>query len=123
PDVSACSPCRPTSKTPSPGPPGPGRGGRVARQPILFPTDEERKKGQLELIVAAHKTAVAMVEAGATGVSETQMYDAIRFGFEASQQICGMLDELREKSGSRPKLEVKPPPRDDATYEKIKSEA
>ena len=114
--------CLHISKIPFLGPAGSVRVGMIDGQPILFPTDEERKKGQLELVVAAHKTAVAMVEAGATGVSEAQMYDAIKFGFEACQQICSMLDELREKSGSKPKIEVKPPVRDDATFEKIKSE-
>jgi polyribonucleotide nucleotidyltransferase len=114
--------CLHISKIPFLGPAGSVRVGMIDGQPILFPTDEERKKGQLELVVAAHKTAVAMVEAGATGVSEAQMYDAIKFGFEACQQICGMLDELREKSGNKPKIEVKPPTRDEATFEKIKSE-
>src|SRR5580765_1469893 len=114
--------CLHISKIPFLGPAGSVRVGMIDGQPILFPTDEERKKGQLELVVAAHKTAVAMVEAGATGVSEAQMYEAIKFGFEACQQICGMLDELREKSGNKPKIEVKPPVRDETTFEKIKSE-
>src|SRR5262245_12151470 len=114
--------CLHVSKIPFLGPSGSVRVGMIDGQPILFPTDEERKKGQLELIVSAHKSAVAMVEAGATGVSEEQMLAAIRFGFEACQTICDMLDELQKKVG-RAKVQVTPPARDEATYAKMKGEA
>jgi len=114
--------CLHISKIPFLGPAGSVRVGMIDGQPILFPTDEERKKGQLELIVAAHRTAVAMVEAGATGVSEEQMLTAIRFGYDACQQICDMLDELQKKVGQK-KLQVTAPVRDEATFAKMKSEA
>jgi polyribonucleotide nucleotidyltransferase len=113
--------CLHISKIPFLGPAGTVRVALKDGQPILMPTDAERKEGQLDLIVSGHRTAVAMVEAGATGISEDAMLGAIQHGFEAVQTICEMLDELRAKVG-RPKIEVKPPARDDATFEKLKSE-
>jgi len=63
-----------------------------------------------------------MVEAGATGVSEEQMLTAIRFGYDACQTICEMLDELQKKVGQK-KLQVTAPVRDEATFAKMKTEA
>jgi polyribonucleotide nucleotidyltransferase len=109
------------SKIPFFGPGGSVRVGIKDGQPLLMPTDAERKAGQLDLIVSGHREAVAMVEAGATGISEAEMLGAIEQGFEAIKQICDMLDELRSKVG-RPKLEVAAPVRDEATYTKLKGE-
>ncbi|MBL8841401.1 MAG: polyribonucleotide nucleotidyltransferase [Planctomycetes bacterium] len=103
---------------------GPGGAVRVALkngQPILMPTDAERKDGDLDLAVAGHRTAVSMVEAGAKGISEEAMHGAIEFGWKAIQTICDLLDELRQKVG-KPKLAVVAPVRDEATYAKLKTE-
>src|SRR5262245_37181048 len=54
------------SRVPFLGPVGSVRIGLIDGQPVVMPTDEERKRGELDLIVSAHRTAVAMVEAGAT---------------------------------------------------------
>jgi len=92
-------------------------------QPILMPTDAERKDGTLDLVVAGHRAAVSMVEAGAKGISEEAMLGAIEVGAKAIQTICDALDELREKTGNKPKLKVTPPVRDEATFAKMKGEA
>ena len=113
--------CLHISRIPFLGPAGSVRVALKDGQPILMPTDEERKSGQLDLIVSGHRTAVAMVEAGATGVSESAMLGAIEHGFAAVQSICDLLDELRAKAG-RPKIEVTAPVRDEATFERMKSE-
>ena len=105
---------------------GPGGAVRVALkdgQPILMPTDAERKDGDLDLVVAGHRTAVSMVEAGAKGISEAAMHAAIEFGWKAIQTICDALDELREKTGNKAKLAVTAPKRDEAAYAKMKGEA
>ncbi len=109
------------SKIPFLGPAGSVRVGLKDGRPILMPTDDERRSGQLELVVAGHRTAVAMVEAGSAGISEEAMLEAIRFGFDAIQTICDMQDELRARAG-RPKIVVEPPKRDDATFARLKTE-
>ena len=43
---------------------------------LINPTYDERRRGQLDLVVAGSKTALVMVEAGAKEVSEVEMLRA-----------------------------------------------
>ena len=72
---------------------------RVDGKLILFPTYEERKKGDFDLIVAGHKDAVNMLEFGGKEVAEDIVAEAIDFGWQAVREICGMIHELVTKAG------------------------
>jgi len=104
------------------------RVGHLNGKLCLMPTDPERRDDSLlDLVVAGHKDAVAMVEANARQLSEEEMIDALEMGHDAIQKICGAIDELREKAG-KPKMEWTPPAKDDALeaaaaayYDRIKS--
>ncbi|MCB9897389.1 MAG: polyribonucleotide nucleotidyltransferase [Planctomycetes bacterium] len=89
---------------------GPGatvRVGYVDGQYVLNPTGEQMANSTLDLVVSGTRDAVTMVEAGALDLPEDVMVDAILFGHEGVKLICEMADELRAKSGSKPKQEVK----------------
>jgi polyribonucleotide nucleotidyltransferase len=87
------------SDIPFMGPVGSARVGRIDGRLIAFPTLEEQKESDIELIVVGTKTAVVMVEAGSKFVSEDDMLDAIFFGHESLQPIIDMQLELREAVG------------------------
>ncbi len=64
---------------------------------IVNPSDEEIKASDLDLIVAATKDSVMMVEAGATFVPDSVIIDAIEFAQkEVSKQVTAMVDFARE---------------------------
>ena len=47
---------------------------------MLNPSKEKLKESKLDLVVAGTKDAVLMVESEASGLTEKQMLDAVKFG-------------------------------------------
>ncbi|MBS1727713.1 MAG: polyribonucleotide nucleotidyltransferase [Armatimonadetes bacterium] len=82
------------------------RVGRIDGEMILFPTNAQIKASDLDLIVAGHKGAISMVEAGASEVSEEDMAAALKFGHEAIQAIAAKFEEFA-KLVNKPKRDVK----------------
>ena len=80
-------------------PVGAVRVGRLDGQFILNPTNAQREKSELELVVAGTDDAVVMVEGGAREVSERVLLDAIFFGHEAVRSIVAAQRELRSRAG------------------------
>ena len=81
--------------------------GRVEGCFIANPTAEELENSDLEIIVAASRDAVIMVEGGAAIVSEEVMLEAVFFGHAAVQPILSAQEELRLAAGVA-KREVAP---------------
>jgi polyribonucleotide nucleotidyltransferase len=75
------------------------RVGSVNGQFMLNPTNAEREKSEIDLVVAGTADAVVMVEAGAHEVSEQKMLDAILFGHEAIRRIVAAQKELQQRAG------------------------
>ena len=95
---------------------GPIAGVKVGRVEGLFianPTAEELEKSDIEIVVAASRDAVIMVEGSAALVSEEEMLEAVFFGHAAVQPILAAQVELRKLAGV-PKREVVPPVVDEA---------
>ncbi len=84
------------------------RVGYVDGQYVLNPTQVEREKSRINLIVAGSRKAVVMVEGGADSLSETEVLEAIFFGHNALQPILDMQEELAAAVG-KTKMEVAPP--------------
>ncbi len=82
------------------------RVGRIDGEFILFPTNDEIKASDLDLVVAGHKDAISMVEAGANEVSEEDMHKALKFAHEAIKKICKEFEAFGKKAG-KAKREVK----------------
>ncbi|HKF43888.1 MAG TPA: polyribonucleotide nucleotidyltransferase [Thermoanaerobaculia bacterium] len=80
-------------------PVGAVRVGRLDGQFVLNPTNAEREKSEIDLVVAGTEDAVVMVEAGAKEVSERVMIDAIFFGHEAIRTIVAAQRELQHRAG------------------------
>jgi polyribonucleotide nucleotidyltransferase len=82
------------------------RVGRVGDGFVLNPTYAQIEQGSLDIVVAANKNGVIMVEAGAKEVSEDLMLEAIDYGFQASQEIIATIEKLQQSCGKN-KAEVK----------------
>ncbi len=84
---------------------GPVVGVRVARisgELIAYPTFEQIAQSDLDIIVAATKDSIVMVEGGASEVSEGDLIDALMFGQQAAQPILNLIERIRAAVG-RPK--------------------
>ena len=75
------------------------RVGSVNGEFVLNPTNAEREKSEIDLVVAGTADAVVMVEAGAREVSEQKMLDAILFGHEAIRRIVAAQKDLQQRAG------------------------
>ncbi|MFV9853131.1 MAG: polyribonucleotide nucleotidyltransferase, partial [Rickettsia aeschlimannii] len=72
---------------------------------VLNPTLELLKTSQLDLVVAGTSDSVMMVESEAHLLSEEQMLEAVKFGFESFQPVIKIIKELAEEA-KKPKLEM-----------------
>lgn len=71
---------------------------------VLNPTSKEREASDLDLLVVSSKERVMMIEAGAKEVDEETMIRAIEYGFEKSQPIIELQEELRRQYGKEKKV-------------------
>ncbi len=72
---------------------------------ILNPTYDQQQESPLDLVVAASDEAIAMVEAGASEVSEETMLAAMDFAHDACRKLCALQVDLAAKVGVT-KIEV-----------------
>jgi polyribonucleotide nucleotidyltransferase len=87
--------------------------GRVNGEFVAYPTFAEREESELDMIVAATRDAIVMVEGEMTEVSETVLIDALLFAHEAVQPLLDLQEKLRAAAG-KPKREYVAPPVDEA---------
>jgi polyribonucleotide nucleotidyltransferase len=73
------------------------RVGRVEGKLVANPTHEERAKSDIDLLMAASKDAIVMVEGGAEHISETEMIDALMFGKDAVRGLLAAQEEFTKE--------------------------
>ncbi len=81
--------------------------GRVDGTLIAYPTVEEQKNSDIDMIVAASKDAIMMVEGGMEEVSEADIIDALMFAHKSVQPLIALQEELRASHG-KPKRQAAP---------------
>jgi len=92
------------SDIPFQGPIGAVRMGYIDGQLVVNPKLSDMEGSDLDLVVAGTRDAILMVEAGAKGVSEQVVVDALELAHRHIATICDALLDLRQASG-KPKLE------------------
>lgn len=109
------------SEIPFDGPVSATRLGYIDNAIVINPTFAQLERSKLDLVVAGTKDAIAMVEAGASEVSEQVIIDAVKQGQETNQEIVALQEELISLAG-KPKmsLPISSTP-DDALVAKISS--
>ncbi|MBV8206100.1 MAG: polyribonucleotide nucleotidyltransferase [Acidobacteria bacterium] len=111
--LNAASAALAISDIPFLGPIGAVRIGLKDGQFIINPTYEERREGQLNLMVAGTAQGIVMIEAGADEVPEATVVDAIEFAHTEIKKICAAISELAQQVGNK-KREVTPPELDES---------
>lgn len=75
------------------------RVGRVNGDLVVNPTFKQMENSTLDLIVAASRKAIVMVEGGAKEESESVVLEAIKLAHKECQKIIDLQDELVKRAG------------------------
>ena len=76
---------------------------RVDGQFIANPTPEQKAKSDMDIIVSGTKNGILMVEGETQFITETDALAALKFGHQSLLPLLQIQEELREKTGSKPK--------------------
>jgi len=82
---------------------------------VANPSYGENEDHDIDLLIAARKDGIVMVEGGCLEVPEAEVVEALKFGFESMQPVLQAIENLREKAG-KPKTEFVAP-EGDADFE------
>ena len=85
-------------------------GGRL----IANPTREQLENTEMEMLIAATRQGLLMVEGEAQFISEAEALEALKFGHESMKEAFEAQDQLREAMGGREKRVFKVPEIDGA---------
>ncbi len=80
------------------------RVGRINGEFILFPSIPQINESDLDLVVAGHKGAISMVEAGSTDVTEEDMIAALKFAHDAIVKMCTEFDKFAKMVNKEKKV-------------------
>jgi polyribonucleotide nucleotidyltransferase len=94
--------------------------GKLEGDFVVNPEEERHEELELDLIVAGTDEAILMVEAGATGVTEAEILDALDIAHSEIKKLCAAMEELQQKAGKE-KLEIEAPQIDEALIAEIRS--
>ncbi len=75
------------------------RVGRIDGKFIAFPTFEQIEKSDLDIVVAASRDAIVMVEGGADEIPEEDLIEALMFAHQSVQPLIDLQERLREAIG------------------------
>ncbi len=87
---------------------------------VVNPNEEDLAELDLDLIVAGTDEAILMVEAGANGVTEQEILDALDIAHGEIKKLVGAMEELQKKAGKE-KMEVEAPQIDEGLISDIRS--
>ncbi|NLN61420.1 MAG: polyribonucleotide nucleotidyltransferase [Myxococcales bacterium] len=79
------------------------RVGRVNGSFVAFPTMEELQNSDLDIVMAATRDAITMVEGGGEEISESDLIDALEFGHQSLMPLLDLQEAMRESAG-KPKM-------------------
>src|SRR5262249_43181292 len=110
------------SDIPWSGPVAAVRVGRVGGSLVINPTTTQLAESDLNLIVAASRDAIVMVEGGARMMPEAELLEALFAAHPAAQPLSDLQEELVRRSG-KPKRPVEAPARDAALEAAVQEHA
>jgi polyribonucleotide nucleotidyltransferase len=87
---------------------------------VVNPSEEDLAELDLDLIVAGTDEAILMVEAGANGVTEQEILDALDIAHSEIKKLTAAMEELQQKVGKE-KIEVEAPTIDEGLISEITS--
>lgn len=84
------------------------RVGRIEGELIANPTYSERERSDLDLVIAASKDSIIMVEGEALELGEDEMIEALEFGHEAIRNLIAIQEEVVAKVGKEKRVLPEP---------------
>jgi polyribonucleotide nucleotidyltransferase len=96
------------SEIPFQGPIGAVRMGHLDGRLVVNPPMSRMEESRLDLVVAGTEDAILMVEAGARGVTEDEVVEALDLAHEQIRVFCQAQRGLRDEIG-KPKIDFAPP--------------
>ncbi len=106
--ITAASLALSLSNIPFEGPIAGARVGRIDGKFVVNPTFEQKAASDMDLVIAASKDSITMVEGEALEISEEEMLEALSFGHEEIKKIIAYQEEMVKEAG-KPKLEIPEP--------------
>ncbi|MFN2375857.1 MAG: polyribonucleotide nucleotidyltransferase [Candidatus Binatia bacterium] len=97
------------SNIPFDGPIAGVRVGRLGGKLVANPTMDDLETSDINLLIAAKRDSIVMVEGGGNQVPEDELLEALYFGHDQILPIIALQDELRALSGNKAKREFVPP--------------
>ncbi|HEX6665929.1 MAG TPA: polyribonucleotide nucleotidyltransferase [Solirubrobacterales bacterium] len=93
--------------------------GKLEGDFVVNPPEDRHEELDLDLIVAGTSEAILMVEAGANGVTEAEILDALDIAHGEIKKLCAAMEELQQKVGKE-KIEVEAPKIDEGLLTEIR---
>ena len=106
------------SDIPFDGPVGAIRIGRINGEFIAFPTMDEIAESEMDIVMAATRDAITMVEGEAKEIPEKVLIDALEWGHKAMMPLLDLQDAIKESVG-KPKWNVQPAQKDQTIAAKV----
>jgi len=94
--------------------------GKLGGDFVINPPEESLDELELDLVVAGTEEAILMVEAGASGLGEQEILDALDIAHGEIRKLCAAMEELQQKAGKE-KIAVEPPALDEGLLSEIRS--
>ena len=88
---------------------------------VVNPDEETHEELDLDLIVAGTDEAILMVEAGANGVTEAEILDALDIAHGEIKKLVAAMEELQQKAGKE-KIQHEEPEQDSALLDQVRSD-
>jgi polyribonucleotide nucleotidyltransferase len=96
------------------------RVGKLDGDFVVNPPEETHEGLELDLIVAGTEEAILMVEAGADGVTEAEILDALDIAHGEIKKLCAAMEELQQQAGKE-KLEIEVAEIDEKLIDEIRA--
>ncbi len=97
------------SNIPFDGPIAGVRVGRIGGKLVANPSLDDLEKSDLNILMAAKRDSIVMVEGGGNQIPENELLEALYFGHDQIVPICALQDELRKLAGNKDKRVFVPP--------------
>ena len=107
------------SDIPFSGPIAAVRVGRIGGEITINPSREQMEESDIDLLMAASRNAIVMVEGGADAVPEEEILEALKAGHQAILPILDAQEQLVGEAG-RPKREFTAPETDEGLLAKVR---
>ena len=107
------------SDIPFDGPIGGVRVGRVDGKWVANPLYSQLESSDVNIIVAASRESIVMVEGGADFLPEAQVVEALNFGHKAMIPLLDLQEKMQKELG-KPKREFVPPVLDEDLFAKVR---